>query len=368
MSLGRISVSKGLAVVDGLVRRLAAGGSDTFTVRLPATAAKTFKGTIKIASDDPDENPFDIAVVGRFTKSKSVVFATSGRVKAAGGTGSAGGGSRGAAPRRGAGGARIAGGRTLRGGCSSVGRGRRIGVVLEMQAIFDCSAEFDPAGDLETFLKSVPARWAVYLFADEADAPVQLLCVRNLRASLKRRLGGDEDGHWAVEAGQLPGVGAADSLAAGSIARLRRIGCISKRRGGWFPGSYQGMVGFRPAWFIHVNPEAEFPRYTKTIDLMQQAGVLIGPIADKHAAARLIQLVEDAFELCRYYAILIQAPHGKACAYKEMGKCPAPCDGSISMQEYHRMVAASARAIVEPGAGDGGGVAADARGGGELAV
>ena len=34
-----------------------------------------------------------------------------------------------------------------------------------------------------------------------------------------------------------------------------------------FPQTYQGMVGFRPAWFVHVNPEATFPRYTKTIDL-----------------------------------------------------------------------------------------------------
>ena len=61
------------------------------------------------------------------------------------------------------------------------------------------------------------------------------------------------------------------------------------------------MVGFRPAWFLHVNPDADFPRYTKTIDLTPRPGLLIGPVEDKHAAARLIQLAEDAFDLCRYY-------------------------------------------------------------------
>ena len=33
-----------------------------------------------------------------------------------------------------------------------------------------------------------------------------------------------------------------------------------------FPQTYQGMIGMRPAWFLHVNPEAEFPRYTRTTD------------------------------------------------------------------------------------------------------
>src|SRR5207244_13517095 len=104
-----------------------------------------------------------------------------------------------------------------------------------------------------------------------------------------------------------------------------------------FPDSYRGMVGFRPACFIHVNPETNFPRYTKTIDLAKR-GELLGPIEDKHAAGTLIELVEDAFDLCRYYNILVQAPHGRACAYKEMGKCPAPCDGSIDMDQYRLMI------------------------------
>src|SRR5437763_5649063 len=52
--------------------------------------------------------------------------------------------------------------------------------------------EFDPAGDFEAFLRRVPAKWVVYLLSDAEDRPVQLLCVKNLRYSLKRRLGGEE--------------------------------------------------------------------------------------------------------------------------------------------------------------------------------
>jgi excinuclease UvrABC nuclease subunit len=108
------------------------------------------------------------------------------------------------------------------------------------------------------------------------------------------------------------------------------------------------MIGMRPAWFLHVNPDADFPRYTKTTDLGITTGVLLGPLEDKNAAGKLIEDVADWFDLCRYYHILVEAPRAKACAYKEMGKCPAPCDGSISMPQYRRMIEWSSRAIVDP--------------------
>src|SRR4051794_30237983 len=58
--------------------------------------------------------------------------------------------------------------------------------------MFDQSADYVPERPLEELLKAVPAKWVVYLFTDADDQPVQLLCVKNLRASLKRRLGGEE--------------------------------------------------------------------------------------------------------------------------------------------------------------------------------
>lgn len=215
----------------------------------------------------------------------------------------------------------------------------------EIFSLLDQHARFDPAGDFEAFLRSVPAKWVVYLFSDADDRPVQLLCVKNLRASLQRRLGGDE------QVGPSRRVNYRDLV---RHVRFRRVD--SAFEADWlyfeaarqlFPKSYQGMVGFRPAWFIHVNPESEFPRYIKTTDL-SRPGLHIGPVEDKHVAARLIQLVEDLFDLCRYYNLLCESPNAKACAYKEMGKCPAPCDGSISMEQYRHVIEWSARTLVDP--------------------
>ena len=217
----------------------------------------------------------------------------------------------------------------------------------ETQSIFDQQLDFDPEGDFEAFLRLAPAKWVVYLLCAADDRPVQLLCVKNLRYSLKRRLGTD---------GETAGL----SKRVNYRELVRRVywrRVDSAFEADWlyyeaaravFPESYRGMVGFRPAWFVHVDPDAKFPRYVKTIDLSPRPGVLIGPVEDKHAGARLVELMEDAFDLCRYHNILTQAPHGSACAYKEMGKCPAPCDGSLSMEQYRRVVEWSARVLVDP--------------------
>jgi excinuclease UvrABC nuclease subunit len=212
--------------------------------------------------------------------------------------------------------------------------------------MFDCSAAYDPQRPLDELLKSVPAKWVVYLFTDSDDQPVQLLCVKNLRASLKRRLGGEEL------------IGPSRKVNYRDLIRRvywRRVD--SAFEADWiyleiarqvFPRSYRGMLGFDAAWFVHVNPAQRFPRYVKTIDLARE-GVLVGPLEDKHAAARLIELVEDSFDLCRYHNVLVESPNGRACAYKEMGKCPAPCDGSISIEQYHEMIRWSVETLVAPG-------------------
>lgn len=217
----------------------------------------------------------------------------------------------------------------------------------EVESIFERQIEFDPSADFEAFLREAPAKWVVYLMSDADDRPVQLLCVKNLKYSLKRRLGGTEPTAGLsrrVDYRQL-------------VRRVRWRRVDSAFEADWiyfevarqvFPQSYQGMVGFRPAWFLHVDPDAPFPRYGKTIDLSPRTGEFLGPIEDKHAAGRLIEMVEDAFDLCRYYNVLTESPHGRACAYKEMGKCPAPCDGGISMEQYRRLVDYSLRALIDP--------------------
>lgn len=223
----------------------------------------------------------------------------------------------------------------------------------------------DAAADVAALSRAAPARWAVYLFADVDDRPIQLLCVKNLRASLKRRLGGGELLPAAASASSpagpdVPAVAAAlskrvDYRQIVRRVRWRRVDSAfeadlayleAARR--WFPASYQALSGVRPAWFVHVDPDGPLPRYVKTADLSTAGGEPFGPLPDKAAAGRLVEHLEDLFDLCRYHDILAKAPAGRACAYKEMGRCPAPCDGSVSMEQYRLQVAYSTTALRDP--------------------
>jgi excinuclease UvrABC nuclease subunit len=200
--------------------------------------------------------------------------------------------------------------------------------------------------ELNELTLAVPARWAVILLADQQNRPVQLLYAKDARACVRRRLQSPEQSAAGKRVNYREIVRQIRWQRVDSGLEADLIYLQAARH--WFPKTYQGMVGFRPAWFIHVDPEAEFPRYVKTIDLYPKPGVFFGPVADKHAAGSLIELVEDLFDLCRYFNILVQSPHGKACPYKEMGKCPAPCDGSISMDQYRWLIRHSVATLTDP--------------------
>lgn len=135
------------------------------------------------------------------------------------------------------------------------------------------------------------------------------------------------------------------------------------------PEVYKAVAERRRAWFVHVDPRAEFPRFSKThlgqiaaggkglglvaprsastsLNADDQAppdsdGLLLGPISDKDSAGRFIEALVDGFDLCRFHHILVKSPHGAACAYKELDRCPAPCDGSEPMETYRQRVAGS---------------------------
>lgn len=196
-----------------------------------------------------------------------------------------------------------------------------------------------PAGDVK-----LPGGGGVYLLTDADDRPIQLAAAADLRRALSNRL-----------AHQAP---AADGQAAATSRRRANLGEIV-RRIRWrtaysqfeityeywriarvlHPDSYLKQVGFGPAWFVHVDPNAAVPRFETGKVVGGPPGTDLGPFATQADAARFVQVIEDAFDLCRYYQELQQAPNGRPCAYFDMGRCPAPCNGSVPMADYRRTMA-----------------------------
>ena len=190
----------------------------------------------------------------------------------------------------------------------------------------------------------LPGVGGVYLLTDADDRIIQLASAGNLRRALHVRLAPPADG---------------EAQAAGAPARKRADLRQIVRKIRWrtahsafeisyeywrlaralLPDNYLKQVAFGPAWFVHVDPSANIPRFVVGKVLRSPPGVDLGPFFTNADATRFVQVLEDGFDLCRYYHILEQAPRGTACAYFDMGKCPGPCDGSIPMARYREMIA-----------------------------
>lgn len=99
-------------------------------------------------------------------------------------------------------------------------------------------------------------------------------------------------------------------------------------------------------WFLSLDLSAgKWSTGSLENQTNEPGSILIGPMPDKHAPTRLGELIDDVFDLCRYPAELSKAPHGRACAYFEMGRCPAPCRGGEPMDAYLARFAEAALAL-----------------------
>ena len=216
----------------------------------------------------------------------------------------------------------------------------------DLTALFEHTIDFDPGAGVEAIALDVPAAWCVYLLADVDGQPVQLLCVKNLRASLRRRLAVSDEPTRRADLTQVVRRVAwtrVDSAYEQDLTYLEAARAC-------FPESYAGVLGFYPAWFLHLNPDTTYPRLTRQNQIDKQTGVYVGPLPDKHAADKLVRAVEDTFDLCRDWERLT-SDKSDPCQWRQMGKCVGPCEGppgGVSLDAYRGLVAEAAAAMCDP--------------------
>ncbi len=118
------------------------------------------------------------------------------------------------------------------------------------------------------------------------------------------------------------------------------------------PDLYHKLTHQNRRSLLLLNPDTGTWRTAETIGLtLQPQERVIGPCLTNAAAQQLGEALDEAYELCRFPKQLALAPRGTACAYKEMGQCPAACDGSEPMHQYHdRFAQASTTASAGIGA------------------
>lgn len=226
------------------------------------------------------------------------------------------------------------------------------------------SMEVGASGDVA--VESLTGRPGVVVFEDEHGRAILIATTADARGLVKRKLGlevkSEEGGargpvvNYRAVTRRVEVIEAASALEADAIylheARVR------------MPGTHRVVSERWRPWFVHVDAAAEHPQWSKTnlgagaaggtvharsagkgIDA-GRTGWLIGPIRDKDTAGRVIEKVIDAFDLCRYHHLLVMSPRATACAYKEMGRCAAPCDGSEAIEAYRARVRSAAEFLI----------------------
>ena len=185
-------------------------------------------------------------------------------------------------------------------------------------------------------LSGIPTCGGVYVVADRDGRPVFASHGQNLRRVVVGRL--------SEPAGDGPSRRLNLSEIAGFVAwrttssRFETAVEFWRLMRRYDPSGYRKQMGFGRAWYVGVRPDDRLPRFVSVADLRDDRARFAGPFATRRTAEAWVRMLEDVFDLCRYFDILEKTPDGEPCAYFEMGKCPAPCDGSLPLSDYRRMV------------------------------
>jgi hypothetical protein len=187
---------------------------------------------------------------------------------------------------------------------------------------------------IESQLAALPARWCVALLMGENDLPVQMLALKNLRVTLRKRFAAPIEGtsQRRIDYAQL-----VKSIAWRRVDSALEMDVVYQQLARQaFPQRWQKLVPQRSAWFVTIDPGEKFADFTRSES--PSGKIVVGPFTSATKADTWIEKMRDAFDLCRYPNVLRQSPHGKACVYKEMGKCGAPCDGTMPLESYRKNV------------------------------
>jgi hypothetical protein len=212
--------------------------------------------------------------------------------------------------------------------------------------ILDQVLTIDPEQPIESWRLQVPAKAACYLLSDEADQPIVLATVGDLRAALVRRMTENDqpspsrriDYRQVVRSVRYRRVGGPFEANWVYLENVRRL----------YPDRYGKLIRRFGCHWVRMDPHDDHPRFIVSKHATEPYPTCYGPFNDSRTPRRLIESLEILFDLCREHDILKKMPHGAACAYKEMGRCPAPCDGSISMEAYRGQLHQAVTFIAAP--------------------
>jgi DNA polymerase III subunit epsilon len=179
----------------------------------------------------------------------------------------------------------------------------------------------------------LPHAPGVYLFRDDHDRVLYIGTSRDLRTRVRSYFTASETrsrmGEMVGLAESVTGIECATALEA-EVRELRLIAEHKPKynRRSRFPEKVHYLKLTREAW----------PRLSLVRRVLDDDADYLGPFASKRTAEKSLAALHDTFPLRQCSQHLARRPSGSACVLAEMGRCLAPCDGSVDLATYAAVV------------------------------
>ncbi len=211
-------------------------------------------------------------------------------------------------------------------------------------------------------LSDLPSSAGLVLFADSQNSPILLLTAANIRRTVKNKLAEQKDPSTSFDSAHL------DKLGAGRAGKTKKADLKSitakiyyticpcrfrlalahyKAVKKIFAQNYKDHETIVYPWFIKIDLGEKIPFFSVTRKLsLEKPEKILGPFPSQKSAAIFVNILEDAFKLCRLRQAqsskrndLVNNPEqSKNCPYLQMDACCGVCASKISPEEYQNII------------------------------
>jgi len=189
-----------------------------------------------------------------------------------------------------------------------------------------------PALDLK--LQTLPTRPGVYIMKDAAGKIIYVGKAINLRNRVRSYFHTPHSQPPKVQR-LVAEIADLEYIVAGSELEALILECnlIKKHR----PRYNVRLKDDKRYPYIKISMQEEYPRLTVTRRMLSDGARYFGPFTNVKAVRTTLELVRKIFPyiLCKRE---ITGNDKRACLYYHIGRCPAPCTGAISREQYRELM------------------------------
>jgi DNA polymerase-3 subunit epsilon len=182
--------------------------------------------------------------------------------------------------------------------------------------------------------EGLPHAPGVYLFRDGRGRVLYVGTSKDLRTRVRSYFTASETrsrmGEMVTLAESVQGIECATPLEA-EVRELRLIGEHKP------PYNRRSRFPERVHW-VKLTKEA-WPRLSLVRRVVDDGAEYVGPYSSRGAAERAVTALHETFPIRQCGGRMAVTPSLSPCALAEMGRCLSPCDGSVSRDDYHAVVA-----------------------------